>query len=459
MQCDYLGNPVSGGEAKTLLAIDAFIEGFLAYERRAEKILEAAESDPSSALANLYAGMLWMLLEAPEAPVKARRFLEVAMRHRTSLTEREGLNLKVLEAWVADDLGAALKLGDELTDRYPRDLAAAKLQQYFEFNRGNAPAMLRVALKAAAAAPEVPYVHGMRAFAMEQCHLLEEAEEAARLALRLKAKEPWAQHALAHVLLTRGQIDDGAIFLERASSSWVDLNSFMLTHLWWHLALFYLSQGRERKVLEAYDEHCWGISKDYSQDQIGAVSLLARLEIAGIDVGERWQDVAQHLSARSGDTVQPFLTLQYLYGLARAGRPQADELLSFVRVYAGKAPAFTRAVWTEVAVPACEGVLAHARGDFETAWQRLSATVPRMNEVGGSHAQRDLFEQLLLDAALKSGRLVEAQLKMEARRRIEPGSVPLNTALTMVYGKLGLPALAKAARERADLERRRHVGQ
>jgi hypothetical protein len=81
-----------------------------------------------------------------------------------------------------------------------------------------------------------------------------------------------------------------------------------------------------------------------------------------------------------------------------------------------------------------------------------------MNEIGGSHAQRDLFELLLLDAAVKSDRLVEAQLKMETRRRIEPGSVPLNTALTMVYGKLGLPALAKAARERADLERRRHVG-
>ena len=81
------------------------------------------------------------------------------------------------------------------------------------------------------------------------------------------------------------------------------------------------------RVLEIYDHHCWGIAKDYSKDQIGAVSLLARMEIAGIDVGDRWRDLSAHLAARAHDTVLPFLTLQYLYGLARAGREEAAVLL------------------------------------------------------------------------------------------------------------------------------------
>jgi len=71
-----------------------------------------------------------------------------------------------------------------------------------------------------------------------------EAEAASRTAMSMRHKEPWAQHALAHVLLTRGRVDEGAHFLEAASATWVGLNSFMLTHIWWHLALFYLSQGR-----------------------------------------------------------------------------------------------------------------------------------------------------------------------------------------------------------------------
>jgi hypothetical protein len=223
----------------------------------------------------------------------------------------------------------------------------------------------------------------------------------------------------------------------------------MFTHIGWHLALFYLSQGRGRQVLELYDRHCWGIAKDYSQDQIGAVSLLARLEIAGVDVGPRWQDLGHHLAARAQDTLLPFLTLQYLYGLARAGRREADTLLESVRRRAETAPSFTREVWRDVALPGCEGLYAYARGDYTNAWHHLVRSVPRMAETGGSHAQRDLFEQILLDTAVKSGRLAAAQQMLELRRMTDPNGVPVNTTLAAVYAKLGLPELAAQARARA----------
>ena len=74
----------------------------------------------------------------------------------------------------------------------------------------------------------------------------------------------------------------------------------MLTHNWWHLALFAIDLGLDDQALALYDQQVWGVVKAYSQDQIGAVSLLARLELAGVDVGERWQDVADHLATRLG---------------------------------------------------------------------------------------------------------------------------------------------------------------
>jgi tetratricopeptide (TPR) repeat protein len=251
-------------------------------------------------------------------------------------------------------------------------------------------------------------------------------------------------------------MDEGAQFLEDAANTWSGLNSFMLTHIWWHLALFYLSQGREREALNAYDEHCWGVAKNYSQDQVGAVSLLARFEIAGLDVGPRWNDLGDYLKPRARDTIQPFLTLQYLYGLARAHRPEAKALLEAVREYAERAPAFTRTVWREVALPGCKGLYSYAHGDFERAWHHLGAAVPRMVEVGGSHAQRDLFEQVLLDAAIKSGRLTAAQQMLELRRHADPNGVPVNNALAAVYSQLGLPSLADQARSRAALTLARH---
>ncbi len=456
MQRDYLGNPISGGHDGTLRAVDDFIEGYLSYETRAERILAAADADPAACMANVYAGMLWMLLEAPEAASRAAKYLRAAQTAAPTATRREQMNVAALRAWVDDDPALTMRLCDQLTDEFPRDLVIVKTQQYFAFNRGNAPEMLRVALKALAECADVPYLHGMAAFAYEQCHLLEQAESAASTALDMRPKEPWAQHALAHVLLTRGQIDDGARFLESMRATWDGLNSFMLTHLWWHLALFYLSQGRNREALELYDRYCWAIAKDYSQDQVGAVSLLTRYELAGIDVGDRWRDLADHLQARAHDTVQPFLTLQYLYGLARAARPQAATLLESVRDHAQRAPQIDRIAWQEVALPGCEGLYAYAVGDFELAWRRLAVTVPRISEIGGSHAQRDLFEQILLDIARKSGRAIIAQQMLELRRRSDPDGVPLNEALADVYAGLGLRDLALQARARAAHTRAVH---
>ena len=457
MQRDYLDSPLSGQRDATLRAINDFIEGYLAYETRAERILSAADADPDSCAANVYAGLLWMLLEAPQAAAQAAKYLSAAERAAPGATRREQINTAILRAWADDDLERSIRLCDQVSDEFPRDLAIVKLHQYFEFNRGNSPQMLRAALKVGAANADIPYIYGMKAFGYEQCHLLDEAESEARAALAMRRKEPWAQHALAHVFLTRGRMDEGVQFLEDSADTWSGLNSFMLTHIWWHLALFYLSQGRDAEALKLYDERCWGIAKDYSQDQVGAVSLLARLEIAGVAVGSRWQDLADHLAARAEDTVQPFLTLQYLYGLARAQRPQAELLVESVRRHAQTAPHFSRSVWREVALPGCEGLYAYARGEYDRAWHHLSTALPRMAEVGGSHAQRDLFEQVLLDAALKSGRLTAAQHLLELRRGADPYGVPVNAALAVVYGKLGLDSLAEQAYSRAALTRARHA--
>jgi hypothetical protein len=180
-------------------------------------------------------------------------------------------------------------LHQEQAREHPRDLASLKLGQYHCFNIGDCPGMLRLALAALPTAADVPYLHGMAAFGYEQCHRMREAEASARRAIAMERKEPWAHHALGHVMLTEGRLAEGLDFMRGVSDTWVGLNSFMVTHNWWHVALFLIDLGRDAEALAVYDEQVWGVVKEYSQDQIGAVSLLARLELAGIDVGERWQ--------------------------------------------------------------------------------------------------------------------------------------------------------------------------
>jgi hypothetical protein len=436
MAQDTLGNEVSGRNDATLRGIDDFVTGFLGYETKATNILAAADADPDSPLANIYAGFTWMFLEAAGAEARATSYLKRAQALRLIANPREQLMLDQLERWIAGDIPAVQRIGETIVDSFPRDLASVKLHQYFSFNRGDAKAMLAIAQKAETANLDSPHLHGMLAFGYEQMHDLARAEREARLALEIKTKEPWAQHALAHVMLSTGRVKEGVAFLGEAQQTWTDLNSFMYTHNWWHKALFHISLGDQQAVFDAYDHHVWGIEPTYSQDQVGAVSLLARMEIAGLNVGDRWQHLAEYLRPRARDVIQPFLTLQYLYGLARADYAEAVTLLAAVEDKANSTDAFDRLVWRDVALPAARGVYAHAKRDWGTAARNLTIANPRMTEIGGSHAQRDLFGQILLDAHLKLGNWAIAEQMLEMRRTWDPDGVSLNRALFEVRSHL-----------------------
>ncbi|MEP7241919.1 MAG: tetratricopeptide repeat protein [Devosia sp.] len=427
---------MSGSSDAALRGIDDFVSGFLGYENKATNILAAADANPDSVLANIYAGFTWMFLEAATAEAHAQIYLDRARAAAKGANPREQLLLGQLERWIAGDIPAVQRIGVGIVDAFPTDLASVKLHQYFSFNRGDFRAMLDIATAAEAANPDNPHLHGMLAFGYEQMHRLEEAERAARRALEITEKEPWAQHALAHVMLSTGRVQEGVGFLSEAQKTWVDLNSFMYTHNWWHKALFHISLGDTAAVFDAYDHHVWGIEPTYSQDQVGAVSLLARMEIAGLDVGDRWQALAEYLRPRARDVLQPFLTLQYLYGLARADFAEAGILLKAVEDKAATSTAFDRLVWRDVALPAARGVYAHARRDWAGAARNLSIANPRMTEIGGSHAQRDLFGQLLLDAHLKLGNWAVASQMLEMRRTWDPDGVPLNRDLALVRAHL-----------------------
>jgi hypothetical protein len=224
----------------------------------------------------------------------------------------------------------------------------------------------------------------------------------------------------------------------------------MYTHIWWHQCLFLLDRAAYEEVLEIYDQHLWGIDKTYSQDQVGAVSMLLRLELHGVDVGDRWQDVADYLTGRLDDHVQPFLDLHYVYGLARAGRAEADQLLNSMDDFAESAHEDVRKRWTDVALPAARGLVAHAQGRHEDASRMLGPTIAAMAQIGGSHAQRELFELVLLDAQIRCGDLLPAQQKLELMRGRDDRAPHVWRQLERVYQGLELPQQAAQARRHLD---------
>ena len=105
------------------------------------------------------------------------------------VTAASDATLAGIDDFLQGYLGYEVKAGN-IFAAADADCAIAKTCQYHLFNLGDSPGMLRVATSIREANTDLPYMHGMLAFAYEQCHFLEEAERAARHAIALKRKEP-----------------------------------------------------------------------------------------------------------------------------------------------------------------------------------------------------------------------------------------------------------------------------
>lgn len=424
---DAYGNAVDTDDDATVAALDRFAHSFLAYGKDFAVIFDAARDDPTCLLAHSQAALLGLFMENNAGLALATTHLETGrtLAAQGKGSERERLYHRAIEAAARADTGQATALHDEIAARWPRDLFAAKLGQVHYFNVGDAAGMQRIAQTAVDALGDVAYAWGLLAFGLEECHALDDAERAGRHAAEMTEVEPWAHHAVAHVYETRGQLDDGIAWMEDRAHTWRDCNSFMFTHNWWHVALFYLDKGDPDQALSIFDSRLWGAPQgdpSYSQDQAGAVSMLIRLSLRGVALGRRWSEVADEILKREVMFDQPFLSAHFAYALARSEHRTAyEKFLRDLHDHAGTANAAARHQWLTHALPLCRGMGAHADNDFDLAARLLGETRPHWRRLGGSHAQRDLFEQMYLDALIRCGRADEAAPILEARVAARPG--------------------------------------
>ncbi len=96
----------------------------------------------------------------------------------------------------------------------------------------------------------------------------------------------------------------------------------------------------------------------------------------------------------------------------------SDEMRAFVAE--GEGPLVGR--YALAALPAAEAALAHRRGDHERVLKIMMPARRNLWQMGGSHAQRDLFFQILADSAMKLGRKDALSLMFDDLRTAAPVS-------------------------------------
>jgi hypothetical protein len=378
-----------------LTAIDTLEQELLFYGLDAAVVFRAAEADPDFAGAQALSAAMHLFAMAPAGAIAARPYLARAAALAPGADPREQLLIEAIAAWSRGDTAGALDLHLDIAGRWPRDLVSARIAQFHQLNGGDFAGMRRLTAQLVAANPDVPQVMGMHAFALEQTGDSAGAERLGRIAADA-AFDPWAEHAVAHALERQGRAREGLDFMAARSGGWARCSSFLYTHNWWHVALFHLELGERDQALALFDGRVWGVRKGSCQDQANAVSLLARVELRGVPVGGRWEELAEWLKPRTAEHVNGLLDLHYAYGLARAG---ADaEVAALQQSLSAQARKRRDPVWRELVPAAVAGVVAHARGRLAEAAARLGAVLPRLHLVGGSSTQRNLFTLLHRDA-------------------------------------------------------------
>lgn len=408
------------GPEEAVGGFNSYVRTLLSYGPDFVGIFDAVAAAPDDPFLNAHAAAVHMSLEAAEGLEAARPFLARMRGVPCSANSRERLFIEAVQHWAEGHPRQALEAHLALTEKFPSDLCSAKWGQIHAFNLGEAEAMLRLGIVVSDACGDLPYAKGMLAFGLEQNHRLQDAEEAARASIKICREDAWAHHALAHVFETEGRLDEGLSFMCALAPTWDTKGIFIREHNWWHIGLYMLDLDDSAGALKVYDYHLWGEWPEFGQEQIGAISMLWRMELRGVDVGDRWAPVINKVAERGFEHIQPFHDLHYAFALAKGGDEKIGDFLRSLENHSACVSPDMREVWLDVCLPAAQGIAAYALDDFARACEKFGSVLDRLASIGGSHAQRDLFHQTFIEAALRCGERETAKDMLHKRIQFRP---------------------------------------
>ncbi|WP_299283648.1 tetratricopeptide repeat protein [uncultured Tateyamaria sp.] len=428
MMHDICQSPVSLDDPALLAEWNGLIRAFLAHGTATPNHLGAVLSGaPQFAMGHAAKGLFSLMMGRKELNAVAHEAGQAAVAALAVAggSTRERLWVRALGEWLAGRPSGAIAAMERVLADHPTDTLSAKVSHAIRFILGDGVGMrasIENVLEAHKGHALEGYVLGCHAFTLEETGEYAAAEATGLRGLQLAGDDAWGLHAVAHVYDMTARPDRGISLIENNVSAWDHCNNFRY-HVWWHKALLHLDRGENDIVLALYDDKIRSEKTDDYRDIANATSLLMRLELEGIDVGNRWTELADFAQHRTDDGCVVFADLHYQLALGAAGRDDAQSALAarfaLDATRQGEMP-------TRVADPgkaALAGLNAFAEGRYDAAFQNLVAARPTMQTIGGSHAQRDVFERMTIDAGLRAGMVDATEALIEDRIARRNGAV------------------------------------
>jgi tetratricopeptide (TPR) repeat protein len=376
------------------------------------------------------------LLNSAEAHKNTKNLAKKALSLGSSVSTRELMHVKAIEHLQVGNVPKAVDYWEHILLEHPTDMLAIKFAQtaYFYMGAGKemSDSIARVIPLWNHAAPLYGYLHGMYAFGLTQINKLSQAESAARRALDLNKQDTWATHAISHANEYSGDYERSIKFLLETENDWSSC-LHLLPHNYWHLALCYLEKREYEKIIEILDTKL-------KSDLVNAASLMLRLKMDGYDKSKDlfdfcWRDLKEKNLERIDNQ-------GYMYGgyhmamvLSACGTEEEksryfkslDEYISSndfdeASEIDSKLPNligstvnentkssirnFLKNLNNDLAFDLYSCVFDYDSGDYDRVVEKLYPIRYKICRAGGSNAQRDIFNVILLQSAFRSNKEV-----------------------------------------------------
>jgi tetratricopeptide (TPR) repeat protein len=397
-----------------------------AWHGAGEAFDQAIAEDPGFALAHIARARVHQLnMEGAEARALTAQARELA----ANATMREIRHIEITAAVIEGKARLAVGDAEAHLDEYPHDALILSLLlgafglYAFSGRPDHDTAKLAICERHASHYGEDWWFLSYLGWSHTEAGNLSTGRTLTERAMSLRSANANAAHSLSHAMFEQGDMEAGRTFL----AQWLpahDRLSFLHGHLWWHVALMALDAGDFDGALAIYEQQIKPAGRPFPPLNIytDGASLLWRLSLGGkAGLEPHWRDVAAYGDKHFPQAGAHFADVHYALVAAAMGSEALDTRLAQLeaREASGKlAPGSS-------AIDICRGVRAFAAGDNDHAIHLLEPVMSEVVRFGGSHAQRELWEDTLIVAYLRGGygdkanRLISTRLERRPSARDE----------------------------------------
>ncbi len=405
-----------------------YIEGLdllISYNHGAEELLQQAlDADEGFALAHAALATMHMFRNrVPQAKASISRARELSR----GATRREQGHVNAVEAFINGPGPRALDLIQEHVKDFPRDMLLIRITNRlyvlgcFGAAVPNFPEASLAWMRGLAPSYGDDWAFlGQYAFSFHESGYLHEAFRLAQRSLKLYPRNSMASHSVSHVFFERGDASGGLDFLNGWMRAY-DPRAPFHVHLSWHQALFELSTGNPQHAHDLYQTAIRPSVQDKDIVALAdAASLMWRVQLyAGDDTPFPWTEVRDQALPAAGQPGPAFRDAHAAFAFAASGDEDAlNRLVDGVKKQADQGSAVSR----EVTLPLVKGIGAFAQGRYGEAVDLLEPTYLQLPRIGGSHAQREVFEDTLLEAYLRAEQFEKAEDMLRQRLGNRPSA-------------------------------------